>query len=70
MTPWEFAPTSQQQLQWPKWGQFYETKGKAGEAPDLAGGKRLKELYEAWLGTALRPDQSRDLACHAADMGR
>ncbi len=33
MSPWEFAPTSQQQLEWPKWGQYYETKGTAGELP-------------------------------------
>jgi peptide/nickel transport system substrate-binding protein len=59
MSPSEFAPTSQQQLQWPKWGQYYETKGKAGESPNLPSATRLKELYEDWLGTALQPDQSR-----------
>ena len=59
MSPWEFAPTSQQQLQWSKWGQYYETKGKAGESPDLPSATRLKELYEEWLGTALQPNQSR-----------
>jgi peptide/nickel transport system substrate-binding protein len=59
MSPWEFAPTSQQQLQWPQWGQYYETKGKSGEAPNLPSATRLKELYEDWLGTALQPDQSR-----------
>ena len=59
MSPQEFAPINQQQLQWPKWGQYYETKGNAGEAPDLPSATRLKELYEDWLGTALQPDQSR-----------
>jgi len=59
MSPWEFAPTSQQQLEWPKWGQYYETKGKAGEAPDLPSAVQLKELYEDWLGAAAQPDQSR-----------
>jgi len=49
MSPWEFAPTTQQQLEWPKWGQYYETKGAAGEAPSLPAAVRLKELYEAWL---------------------
>jgi peptide/nickel transport system substrate-binding protein len=49
MAPWEFAPTSQQQLEWSKWGQYMETKGKAGEAPDLPPAIRLKELYESWL---------------------
>ena len=59
MSPSEFAPTSQQQLQWPKWGQYYETKGKAGEPPDLPSATRLKELYEEWLGSALPSEQSR-----------
>jgi peptide/nickel transport system substrate-binding protein len=59
MPPQEFAPINQQQLQWPKWGQYYETKGKAGEAPDLPSATRLKELYEEWLGAAQPPDQSR-----------
>jgi peptide/nickel transport system substrate-binding protein len=52
MSPWEFAPTSQQQLEWPKWGQNSETKGAAGEPPDLPGAIRLKELYQSWLAAA------------------
>ena len=49
MPPWEFAPTTQQQLEWPKWGQYFETKGKAGEPPDLPAAIRLKQLYDGWL---------------------
>ena len=37
MSPWEFAPTAQHQLEWPKWGQFMETNGTAGERPDMPG---------------------------------
>ncbi|MFO1074993.1 MAG: ABC transporter substrate-binding protein [Geminicoccaceae bacterium] len=49
MPPKDFAPTSQgDQLQWPKWGQFYETKGQSGEAPDLPEAKRLLDLYGDW----------------------
>jgi peptide/nickel transport system substrate-binding protein len=48
MDPSEFAPTSQQQLQWPKWGQYHETKGTAGEPPDIPEAKKLMELFEAW----------------------
>jgi len=59
MSPQEFAPINQQQLQWPKWGQYYETKGKAGESPDLRSATQLKELYEDWLGAATQPNQSR-----------
>jgi peptide/nickel transport system substrate-binding protein len=49
MPPWELAPTTQQQLEWPKWGQYFETKGKAGEPPDLPSAIRLKNLYQQWL---------------------
>ena len=48
MSPHELAPTSQAQLQWPKWGQHYEEKGMVGEPPDLPEVRRLLELYEAW----------------------
>lgn len=50
MSPWEFTPTTQQQLQWPKWGQFFETKGEAGEKVDLPEAQKLAELMEAWRG--------------------
>jgi peptide/nickel transport system substrate-binding protein len=49
MSPAEFAPTSQEQLQWPKWGQYFQTKGTAGQPPDLPGAVRLMALYKAWL---------------------
>jgi peptide/nickel transport system substrate-binding protein len=49
LPPRDFAPTSQgDQLQWPKWGQHYETKGAAGEPPDLPEAKRLMDLYTEW----------------------
>jgi peptide/nickel transport system substrate-binding protein len=56
MSPWEFAPTAQHQLEWPKWGQFMETNGTAGEPPDMPAAVRLKELYKGWLG-ASGPDE-------------
>ena len=59
MSPWEFAPTTQQQLEWPKWGQYYETKGAAGEAPSLPSAIRLKELYEAWLAGGSQQDHAQ-----------
>jgi peptide/nickel transport system substrate-binding protein len=48
MSPGEFVPTDQNQLQWPKWGQYYQTHGEAGEAPDEPQAKRLMELFEMW----------------------
>ena len=49
--PLELAPTSQQQLCWPKWGQHYETGGRIGEPPDLEPVQELAKLNEAWLTT-------------------
>ena len=48
MPPDEFAPTTQQQLQWPKWGEYYETSGDSGEKPDDAKAQELLELHKAW----------------------
>jgi peptide/nickel transport system substrate-binding protein len=53
MSPAEFAPTSQQQYQWPRWGQYFETGGQAGAPPDLPEAARLLELFAAWR---LAPD--------------
>ena len=47
-SPDELAPTSQLQLQWPKFGQYYETGGKNGETPDIAEVKELDQLYKDW----------------------
>jgi peptide/nickel transport system substrate-binding protein len=52
VSPDELAPTSQQQLQWPKFGQFYETGGKNGEKPDIAQALELLELFTAWQSAA------------------
>jgi peptide/nickel transport system substrate-binding protein len=51
MSPHEFAPTSQQQYQWPKWGQYFESGGQVGMAPDLPEAVRLLELFDAWRGS-------------------
>ena len=48
MSPAEFAPTSQQGLQWPAWGQYNETGGASGEPVDMEEPARLMALYEAW----------------------
>lgn len=59
MSPAEFAPTSQQQLEWPKWGQYMETKGSAGEAPDLPSALKLKKLYGQWLDGTTPEEHAR-----------
>lgn len=49
MSPKEFVPVSQyDQPQWPMWGQYFETKGAAGEAPDEPEAQRLLELFTEW----------------------
>jgi peptide/nickel transport system substrate-binding protein len=52
MSPWEFAPTSQQQLQWPKWGEYAETTGASGEAVDMPEAQELEQLYKQWHNSA------------------
>ena len=47
-SPAELAPTSQQQLQWPMWGQYLETGGKSGQAIDMEAPQKLFELKDAW----------------------
>ena len=57
--PDELAPTSQLQLQWPKFGQYYETGGKTGEPPDIAEVKELAQLYKAWAAAASSEERAR-----------
>ena len=46
--PQELAPVMQQDLQWPKWGQYFETRGMSGEPPDTPEAKQLMDLMAAW----------------------
>jgi len=48
-SPSELAPTSKYQYQWPKWGSYYESSGKSGEAPDLAAARQLVDLHDQWM---------------------
>ncbi len=47
-SPNEFVPVAQDQLQWPRWGQYFETRGGAGESPDIESARRLLELRNDW----------------------
>ena len=49
MSPSELAPTDQNHLQWPKWGQYYQSNGKAGESIDMDIPRRLASLNESWV---------------------
>jgi peptide/nickel transport system substrate-binding protein len=59
MPPWELAPTTQQEYEWPKWGQYFETKGKAGKPPDQPSAIRLDDLYQKWLAATDSDQQAR-----------
>ena len=67
MSPNELAPTAQEHLQWPMWGQYYENNRKGGEAPALPEAKELVELYDAWRKAAHRGRARADLAADARD---
>lgn len=48
-SPADLAPVNQfVGLQWTKWGQYYESHGQAGEAPDMPEAKDLLALYDQW----------------------
>jgi peptide/nickel transport system substrate-binding protein len=57
--PDELAPTSQVQLQWPKFGQYYETRGKSGVAPDIPEVQALAELYREWMRSETTGQRAR-----------
>jgi peptide/nickel transport system substrate-binding protein len=69
ISPDELAPTSQQQLHWPKFGQHFETSGKAGEAPDMPEVAELLKLNTAWRNATTRDERTkiwhRMLAIHS-----
>nr|WP_245987042.1 ABC transporter substrate-binding protein [Azospirillum thermophilum] len=46
--PMELAPMMQESFCWPKWGQHYQTSGKAGEPVTMTVAARLLELARAW----------------------
>ncbi|MCF8480494.1 MAG: ABC transporter substrate-binding protein [Rhodospirillum sp.] len=60
MPPRELAPLAQDKYQWPKWGQFHETAGRAGEEPDMPEARRLLALYDAWRSA--QSDRDREVA--------
>ncbi|AXI48035.1 peptide ABC transporter substrate-binding protein [Sulfitobacter sp. SK012] len=51
-SPGYLAPTQQEFFAWPKWGQYFQTSGQAGEAPDMPEPARLMELSHQWMETS------------------
>jgi peptide/nickel transport system substrate-binding protein len=60
MNPEELAPVSSLQPNWPVWGQYTETGGKAGSAPDIEAAADLLKLYEKWRVSTDR-EEKRDI---------
>jgi len=58
-SPEALAPTHQTQYQWPLWGQYIETGGRAGAAPDMPAAKRLGELLQQWRAAGRRKTRTR-----------
>lgn len=67
--PSELAPLDQSSFSWPKWGQYVQTKGAAGEPVDMPEAARLMDLFDRWSHAATadaRADAWREmLAIHA-----
>jgi peptide/nickel transport system substrate-binding protein len=59
MSPEEFVPSNQHQLQWPKWGQHVETSGRTGEAADMVVAQELMSLNDAWRRAGEAAEQGR-----------
>ena len=59
MSPAELAPTTQEQLQWPMWGQYFELNRKGGEAPALPDVQELVRLYQEWRGAASTDEREK-----------
>jgi peptide/nickel transport system substrate-binding protein len=71
-SPSELAPVSQMDLEWSRWGQFFETDGPSGERPDLAQAKQLLALLVQWRLADNGKDRAaiwaRMLAIHADEV--
>ncbi|HEX2890656.1 ABC transporter substrate-binding protein [Vineibacter terrae] len=56
-SPREFVPATQGDLQWPRWGLYRESNGKAGEACDDPAVQRLIDLLGRWERATDEADQ-------------
>jgi peptide/nickel transport system substrate-binding protein len=59
MEPDALAPTSSMQFNWPRWGQFIESGGREGEAPDLPAVEKLVRLHKDWRVSATHDERKR-----------
>jgi peptide/nickel transport system substrate-binding protein len=57
MEPDGLAPTSGAQLNWPRWGQYFESGGREGERPDMPEAAQLVTLYNSWRYSESRTER-------------
>jgi peptide/nickel transport system substrate-binding protein len=57
MEPDALAPSNRGQYQWPRFGQYVETMGRAGEAVDMPEVKKLSNLLETWRRSSSREER-------------
>ena len=57
--PDDLVPVDQANFSWPMWGQHWQTKGGAGEPPQIEPVQRLLELYHKWQAS---PDDESQAA--------
>ena len=58
-SPEYLAPTQQEFFAWPKWGQYYQTGGKAGEEPDMEVAKQLMSYSEQWVTAGSEEERTK-----------
>lgn len=72
MDPGDLAPSNSMQFQWPLWGQYVDTAGRAGEKPDLRAAQELAELHRQWRRSSTTDERRaiwrRMLEIHAEEV--
>ena len=71
-SPEEFVPIHQESYHWPKWGQYAETSGEAGEPVDMETPEKLMTLYKRWFEAKSQDEKvavwKEILEIHAAEV--
>lgn len=57
-SPSALAPVDQTNFSWPAWGQYFQTMGSAGEAPQTPEAQRLLMLFERWSGATTESEKA------------
>jgi peptide/nickel transport system substrate-binding protein len=58
MNPGELTPSSEAQLQWPRWGLYESSSGTQGDPIDLPEADKLVELWKTWRDASKEADKT------------